>query len=194
MQVDAARVLVKEAHRRRLSVGHFIVASTLVDACAFHKKLSTARRATTPGWRRTQPPPPRDLASVNVAAAPRTSRSPTQKLGPTARDLSESRHDLIVNAELTEADCYTERQAALAILERSVIAPATVGADRAYDTRDFVWNLRALGQTPHVAPRERGRRSAIDRRTIRHPGYAQSQRRRKLVEELSGWIKRGRRR
>ncbi len=95
----------------------------------------------------------------------------------------------MVDVELTEADGYAEREAALAMLERSVQGPATLGADRGYDTRDFVWDLRALGVTPHVAQNERGRRSAIDRRTTRHPGYAQSQRRRKIVEEVFGWIK-----
>jgi len=75
------------------------------------------------------------------------------------------------------------------MLERSVRGPATVGADRAYDTRDFVRDLRDLGVTPHVAQHERGRRSAIDRRTTRHPGYLQSQRRRKIVQEVFGWLK-----
>ena len=75
------------------------------------------------------------------------------------------------------------------MLERSVSGRATLGADRAYDTRDFGWDLRALGVMPHVAQTERGRRSAIDGRTTRHPGYRRSQRRRKLVEEIFGWIK-----
>ncbi len=75
------------------------------------------------------------------------------------------------------------------MLERSVCGPATLGADRGYDTRDFVRSLRNLGVTPHVAQNDRGRRSAIDGRTTRHPGYRQSQRRRKRVEEVFGWIK-----
>ncbi len=75
------------------------------------------------------------------------------------------------------------------MLERSVCGPATLGADCAYDTRDFVRSLRDLGVTPHVAQNDRGRRSAIDRRTTRHAGYRQSQRRRKRVEEVFGWIK-----
>ena len=75
------------------------------------------------------------------------------------------------------------------MLDRSVQGRATVGADRAYDTRDFVWDLRALGVTPHVAQNERGRRSATDGRTTRHEGYRQSQRRRKRVEEVFSWIK-----
>jgi IS5 family transposase len=65
---------------------------------------------------------------------------------------------------------------------------ATLGADKGYDTRDFVAAVRALNVTPHVA-QTTGRRSAIDRRTTRHPGYAISQRVRKRVEEGFGWIK-----
>ena len=75
------------------------------------------------------------------------------------------------------------------MLERSVRGRATLGADRAYDTRDFVAAVRARGVTPHVARNKRGRRSAIDGRTTRHAGYGQSLRRRKLVEEVFGWLK-----
>jgi hypothetical protein len=65
----------------------------------------------------------------------------------------------------------------------------TVGADRGFDTRDFVEDLRELGATPHVAQNTAGRRSAIDGRTTRHPGYAISIRVRKRIEEVFGWIK-----
>ena len=65
----------------------------------------------------------------------------------------------------------------------------TLGADKAYDVADFVADLRALNVTPHVAQNTTGRRSAIDGRTTRHPGYAVSQRGRKRIEEAFGWIK-----
>jgi hypothetical protein len=65
----------------------------------------------------------------------------------------------------------------------------TVGADRAYDTTAFVAGLRRLNATPHVAQNASGRSSRIDRRTVRHPGYAASQRARKRIEEASAWIK-----
>ena len=91
--------------------------------------------------------------------------------------------------ELSEANGYGEREAALQMLERSVRGRATLGADRGYDTRDFVAAVRARGVTPHVARNERGRRSAIDGRTTRHAGYGRSLRRRKLVEEVFGWLK-----
>ena len=64
-----------------------------------------------------------------------------------------------------------------------------VGADRGYDTRDFVQAVRARGVTPHVARNDYGRRSAIDGRTTRHAGYGRSLRQRKLVEEVFGWLK-----
>ncbi|MYA00879.1 MAG: hypothetical protein F4Y35_03760 [Chloroflexi bacterium] len=61
------------------------------------------------------------------------------------------RHGLVIDVELTEAEGLAERDAALAMLERSVTGPATIGADRAYDTRNFVWNLRSFGITQRVA-------------------------------------------
>jgi IS5 family transposase len=70
-----------------------------------------------------------------------------------------------------------------------VPAGATLGADRGYDTRAFVAQVRARGLTPHVAQNTSRRRSAIDGRTTRHAGYWLSQRRRKRVEEVFGWLK-----
>ncbi len=66
---------------------------------------------------------------------------------------------------------------------------ATLGGDKAYDTRDFVDAVRSLNITPHVAQNDTNRKSAIDRRTTRHPGYAVSMRKRKRVEEIFGWMK-----
>src|ERR1700679_3506621 len=65
----------------------------------------------------------------------------------------------------------------------------TLGADKAYDTEDFVNELRSMKVTPHVAQNTSGRSSAIDGRTTRHGGYAVSQRIRKRIEEAFGWIK-----
>ena len=67
--------------------------------------------------------------------------------------------------------------------------PAATGGAAGYDTRDFVAELRARGVTPHVAQNDRGRRSAVDGRTTRHLGYRQSQQRRKIVEQVFGWMK-----
>jgi IS5 family transposase len=84
-----------------------------------------------------------------------------------------------------------EREAALVLLDRRQTPRkrVTLGADKGYDTRDFVEELRRREVTPHVAQNVSGRRSAIDRRTTVHPGYAVSQRVRKRVEECFGWVK-----
>jgi transposase len=104
--------------------------------------------------------------------------------------LMENRHGLVVDTRLTLATGKAEREAALEMV--SVVSGRkriTLGADKGYDTADFVDSLRQLRATPHVAQNNRGRRSAIDQRTVRHPGYAVSQRMRKRVEEIFGWIK-----
>jgi transposase len=104
--------------------------------------------------------------------------------------LMENRSGLVVAAQLTAATGRAEREAAGRLIEdlpgRHRI---TVGADRAYDTTDFVTALRDLKATPHVAQNLSGRASRIDRRTVRHPGYLASQRARKRIEEAFAWIK-----
>jgi len=105
--------------------------------------------------------------------------------------LMENRNGLIVRAITTRASGHAERLAALALIEPHADRPqpVTLGADKAYDTADFVMELRDKAVTPHVAQSTNGRRSAIDGRTTRHPGYAVSQRIRKRVEEAFGWAK-----
>jgi transposase len=103
--------------------------------------------------------------------------------------LTENRNGLVVDVELTTATGRAEREAAQRMLGRSTTGRATVAADRGYDTRDFVAACRSAGVTPHVARNTAHRRSAIDGRTTRHGGYEQSLRRRKLVEEVFGWMK-----
>jgi hypothetical protein len=105
--------------------------------------------------------------------------------------LMENRSGLIVDARLTRVSGHAERLAALDMIQgladRSVAI--TLGADKAYDAADFIEELRTLNVRPHVAQNTSGRRSAIDRRTTRHPGYAASQRIRKRIEETFGWTK-----
>ena len=102
----------------------------------------------------------------------------------------ENRNGLVVNATLTIASGTAEREAALALIgQRPQKTRMTLGADKAYDTKDFVADLRACQVTPHVAQSNKNRRSAIDARTTRHPGYEVSQRKRKRVEEIFGWLK-----
>jgi hypothetical protein len=105
--------------------------------------------------------------------------------------LMENRNGLVVDACLTPADGHAERVAALHMIEPHADRPQaiTLGADKAYDTEDFVNELRSMKVTPHVAQNTSGRSSAIDGRTTRHVGYAVSQRIRKRIEEAFGWIK-----
>ena len=105
--------------------------------------------------------------------------------------LMENRSGLIVDARLTRVSGHAERLAALNMVRQRADRPCavTLGADRGYDAADFVEELRGLNVRLHVAQNNSGRRSAIDRRTTRHPGYANSQRIRKRIEEAFGWIK-----
>src|SRR6201997_456179 len=113
------------------------------------------------------------------------------KFASSARGLMENRHGLLVDACLTRADGHAERVAALHMIEPCADRPTaiTLGADKAYDTEDFVNELRSMNVTPHVAQNTSGRSSAIDGRTTRHGGYGVSQRIRKRIEEAFGWIK-----
>jgi IS5 family transposase len=102
--------------------------------------------------------------------------------------LMENKNGLVVDATLTQATGTAEVEAALALLaDRPVGKRLTVGADKGYDSAWFVDECRQLQVTPHVA--QKSRHSAIDGRTTRHPGYRKSQRRRKRVEEIFGWVK-----
>jgi len=104
--------------------------------------------------------------------------------------LMENRNGLIVQADLTRADGHAERRAALDMIHRHSPGSTrrlTLGADKGYDSADFVAELRQACVTPHVA--RKLRHSAIDARTTRHAGYALSQKRRKKIEEPFGWAK-----
>jgi transposase len=104
--------------------------------------------------------------------------------------LMENRNGLIVQAEVTQADGHAERKAALEMVNRHSPGSTrrlTLGADKGYDSADFISDLRQMCVTPHVA--RKSRHSAIDGRTTRHSGYAVSQKRRKKIEEPFGWAK-----
>jgi hypothetical protein len=111
--------------------------------------------------------------------------------------LMENRNGLVVAAKLTEASGTAERQAALDMLDATPRGKRriTLGGDKGYDVEDFVGELRARRVTPHMAVDGRiskngkRRKTAIDGRTTRHPGYTISLRIRKRIEEVFGWIK-----
>ena len=104
----------------------------------------------------------------------------------------ENRNGLVVSAVVSHADGFGERNAALAMLDAmpATTARRSIGADKAYDTTDFVACCRERNVTPHVAANDTRRGgSAIDRRTTRHPSYRISQIIRKRIEEHFGWGK-----
>jgi hypothetical protein len=104
--------------------------------------------------------------------------------------LGENRHALVVDTRLTLATGTAEREAALEMVaDRPGQRRITLGADKAHDAAEFVADLRELNVTPHVAQNTTNRRSAIDGRTTRHPGYALSGRMRKRIEEVFGCTK-----
>ncbi len=103
----------------------------------------------------------------------------------------ENRHGLVVDTELLQCNGTAERDAALLMAERLEGAQrVTIAADKGYDTKDLVQEMRGMNITPHVAQNhKRNGGSAIDRRTTRHAGYQISQQRRKRIEEVFGWMK-----
>ena len=182
---------------------HFSVDGTLVDAWASHKSF---RRRD--GGDDDNPDGTGRNAGRNFHGERRTNDTHASTTDPEARmyrksfahparlcfaghALMENRNGLVVDAELTEANGRVERSAALAMVSRVPgNHPLTLGADKAYDTRDFVAGVRAYGVTPHVAQvLSRRGGSAIDARTTRHTGYEASQRLRKCIEEVFGWAK-----
>src|SRR6202022_3610546 len=103
--------------------------------------------------------------------------------------MMENRNALIVDARLTEANGTAERATALDMIDDNAGPASTVGGDKNYDTADFVAGCRARDCTAHVSQNNKNRRSAIDSRTTRHPGYRISAIKRKQIEEAFGWMK-----
>jgi IS5 family transposase len=192
---------------RLLSSEHFSVDGTLIQAWASLKSFKPKALPVDDGGRSDGPSGGRNAPSEfrGQKRSNDTHRSTTDpdarlyRKGPgmearlcfIGHGLMENRSGLIVDARLTRVSGHAERLAALDMIlpvaDRSVAV--TLGADRGYDAADFVEELRGINVRPHVAQNTSGRRSAIDKRTTRHPGYAKSQRIRKRIEEAFGWIK-----
>ena len=184
---------VKEQAAGLMSDEHFTVDGTLIEAWAGQKSF---RRKDSGGSgsggdfhgesRRNQTHASRTDPEARLYKKSTGQESKLSYLGHT---LVENRNGLIAAAMTTQADGRAERDAALLMLyelTRKRSGRITTGADKAYDTRDFVDTVRELGVTPHVARRQHG---AIDERTSRHPGYAMSLSKRWLVEKPFGWLK-----
>ncbi len=198
-----AAVLAQPRVKRLMSSDHFSVDGTLIEAWASMKSFKPKDGSGD------EPPPGSGRnAEADFKGEKRSNETHASTTDPEARlyrkgagmeaklaflghALMESRAGLIVNACLTPADGHGERNAALAMIEplANRSTGITLGADKGYDARVFVNELRAMNVRPHVTQNTNGRRSAVDARTTRHPGYAMSQRIRKRIEEAFGWMK-----
>jgi transposase len=190
---------VKAQAQGLMSDEHFTVDGTLIEAWASHKSFQRKDTDDQPGTG----------ASNNFHGEKRSNDTHASKTDSEARLYSksagqeaklsylghvvvENRNGLIAAAMTTPADGRAERDAALLLLQglrETRGRRITAGADKAYDTQDFVSTARELQVTPHVAQNTSNRRSAIDRRTTRHRGYEISLSKRWLVEKPFGWLK-----
>jgi transposase len=195
--------LVGEAQRMKLlSNEHFTVDGTIIKAWAGQKSFKKKD-----GDGNTPPPDDPGNPTINFRGEKRCNDTHQSKTDPECRlyrkggqesllsylghVVMENRNGLVVAAQVSTATGTAERDTALEMIrEISSTRRITVGGDKAYDTKQFVADLRDLNATPHVAQNIcRNRTSAIDRRTVSHPGYAVSQKKRKRVEEIFGWMK-----
>jgi transposase len=192
------RVVAQARERGLLSDEHFTVDGTLIEAWA---SLKSFQRKDTPPGTPDDPGNP----TVNFHGERRSNVTHASTTDPEAQlfrkgdsheaklyypghVLMENHSGFAVDGSVTPATGFAERDQAL-VMAAQLPPGATLGADKSYDTRDFVDGLRGLAVTPHVAQNTTKRSSAIDRRTTRHPGYLVSQRRRKRIEEIFGWLK-----
>ena len=195
------QVLARAREAQLLSDEHFTVDGTMVEAWAGQKSFKQK------GARAAAPPDDPGNPTVNFHGEKRTNATHQSTTDPEARlfkkatgqeaklcylghVLMENRHGLVVAAALTQATGTAERDAAVAMVQaRQGTRRLTLGGDKNYDVRAFVADLREQNVTPHVAQNTTNRSSAIDCRTTRHVGYALSQRIRKRIEEVFGWMK-----
>ncbi|MDA1296735.1 MAG: IS5 family transposase [Chloroflexi bacterium] len=195
--------VVSEARRRNLlSDDHFTVDGTLLDAWASLKSFRPVGEDDPPPGSSGSGGRNREVDFKGERRLNSTHRSTTDPEARLARKgpgkearlsfaghvLMENRNGLVVDTELTEATGTAEERAAIRMLKR---IPGkrriTVGADKGYDTGNFVDTCWVMNTTAHVARKRL--HSAIDGRTTRHASYRQSQRVRKRVEEIFGWMK-----
>jgi len=196
-----AGVLAQRQVKVLLSTEHFSVDGTLLEAWASTKSFRPKDGSGPPpdaGRNGEQDFHGQNRSNDTHASTTdpdarlyRKGRGKEAKLAFMGHALMENRNGLIVGAVATRASGHAERLAALHLLEPHADRrqKVTLAGDKGFDTQDFVAELREINVTPHVAQNTNGRRSAIDGRTTRHPGYAVSLRIRKRIEEAFGWAK-----
>jgi transposase len=188
--------VVREQAATLMSSEHFSVDGTLIEAWASLKSFrpKDSNEGDSNGWgdfrgekRRNDTHESKTDPEARLA---RKGNGREAKLCFAAHALMENRNGLLVDLAVSQANGTSERETALSMLDEHAVAGATVGADRGYDTQDFVQRCRDRSVTPHVAQHQNERRSsAIDGRTTHHVGYRISQTIRKRIEQIFGWIK-----
>jgi transposase len=218
MQTDVARAFMTRLLnlprvKGLLSSDHFSVDGTLIDAWASMKSFvpkdgsgepPSAGRNGERNFRKEKRSNETHASTTDPDARLfRKGDGQSSRLCFMGHALMENRNGLVIDAAVSHAAGTAEREVALQLIDRSRTKSSspdrksriTLGADKAYDVQDFVKTLKAQQVTPHIAINERIypsgtiRKTAIDGRTTRHPGYAISQRCRKRIEESFGWAK-----
>jgi transposase len=183
----------KQAYANSLmSREHFSVDGTLLEACASMKSYKPKDGSGDDDGQdfhgQTRKNETHASTTDKDARLFRKSAGKESRLCHMGHLLTENRHGLIVDTEVTQAGTRQEWDAGTSMLARQSTRPGmTVGADKGYDTMEFVEGCRALKVTPHVAAKKSG--SAIDNRTTSTAGYKISQVKRKRIEECFGWMK-----
>ena len=206
LEADVAKRFLEEVveqarGKRLLSNEHYSVDGTLIKAWAGQKSFKKKDGS------KTAPPDDPGNPTVNFRGEQRRNDTHQSTTDPQARLyrkggqeallsflghlIIENRNGLVVSAQLSQATGTAERETAVEMIgDISGSKRITLGADKGYDTKEFVRNLRGLNVTPHVAQNVcRNRHSAIDNRTTTHAGYEISQKKRKRIEEVFGWLK-----
>jgi transposase len=195
-----AAVLAEGRDHGLLSSEHFSVDGTLIEAWASQKSFQRKDGKGNGGdddpgnptvnFRGERRSNETHASTTDPEARLTRKKGQTSQLAYMGHLLTENRNGLIVSALLTEADGYAERLAATEMLEEVAgKRRITLGADKGFDTEDFVAECRKRNVTPHVAQNTTNRASRVDGRTTRHEGYEISQRKRKRIEECFGWMK-----
>lgn len=193
--------VINTAEKKRwLSGEHFSVDGTLIQAWAGHKSFvrkdgDDNDASGTGGFKGKKRSNETHESKTDPDSRLLRKGKTASELRYMGHTLTDNRHGLVVNAMVTHADGYAEREAAKAMIKdaRQAVADpekeVTLGADKGYDAAEFIEELQRLKVTPHVAQNKSGRRSAVPDEIAATEGYALSQRKRKLIEQGFGWAK-----
>lgn len=203
-----SEVLLIASRNNLISTEHFSVDGTLLEAWASLKSFQKKEDDKKPKNKSDKDPDDRN-PSVDFKGEKRSnethqsttdaesklytkSSGQSAKLSYMGHVIMENRNGLAVNYHLNEASWASEHDAGIEMMQNlSSENQKTIGGDKHYDQKTFVEGMREINVSPHVAQNIHSRRhkSAIDDRTTRHPGYEVSQKKRKRIEEIFGWIK-----